>query len=59
MNLFEEYHYRSLQQQTRRHFLKQCASGLGGIALGAMMGCQPLASQKKEAAKQAAENLAA
>lgn len=26
---------------TRRHFLKTCTTGVGGMALGAMMGCNP------------------
>ncbi len=39
MNLIEELTYRELQQQTRRHFLKQCANGLGAIALGSLLGC--------------------
>lgn len=28
-----------LEQQTRRHFLKECAGGLGSFALASLMGC--------------------
>ncbi|MEM1134731.1 MAG: DUF1501 domain-containing protein [Bacteroidota bacterium] len=36
--LLIELQHRSLQQVTRRHFLRNCSSGLGTMALGAMMG---------------------
>lgn len=47
MNLFEELQYRTLQEGTRRHFLKACASGLGGIALSSLMGCNPFPSPRE------------
>ncbi|MDF9796409.1 hypothetical protein OKW21_001672 [Catalinimonas alkaloidigena] len=44
MDLFQELQYKRLQYQTRRHFLRQCTSGLGAIAFGAMTGCNPFSS---------------
>jgi len=44
MDLFQELQYKRLQYQTRRHFLRQCTSGLGAIAFGAMSGCSPFSS---------------
>lgn len=36
-----------LQAKTRRHFIKQCASGIGGIALSSIfMGCDPITSKR-------------
>ena len=35
MNIFQEYEFEKLNQQTRRQFLKNCASGLGAAWLGA------------------------
>lgn len=46
MNIFEELRYRKLQTQTRRHFLKKCSLGLGGLAFAAMTGCSPFSSSK-------------
>jgi hypothetical protein len=46
MDIFQEYQYRKLQHETRRHFLKKCTSGLGAIALGSLMGCDPFSSAK-------------
>ena len=40
MNLKEEARHRQLQYKTRRHFLKTCTTGLGGIALASLLGCQ-------------------
>lgn len=40
ISLADEQRYRDLQHKTRRHFLKQCTTGLGALALGGMMGCQ-------------------
>ncbi len=38
---------RDLEATTRRHFIKQCASGMGGLALGSIfMGCDPISSKK-------------
>ena len=34
MNIFEEAEYEAIKQQTRRQFLKNCASGLGAMWLG-------------------------
>ena len=39
MNILQEALYRKHQLNTRRHFLKQCATGLGGMALGSLLGC--------------------
>jgi len=47
MDLYQELQFRKLQSETRRHFLKQCASGLGAIALGSLMGCNPFSSPNK------------
>src|SRR5690554_4000250 len=52
MNIYQELQYRKVQHETRRHFLKQCASGLGAVALGSMMGCNPFSSS--DAGKKAA-----
>ena len=38
MNLSDELKYKSRRLATRRHFLRHCTMGLGGIALGSM-GC--------------------
>ena len=35
----QEAHYRRAELNSRRHFLRQCTLGLGGIALGGLMGC--------------------
>ena len=39
MSLLKESVERAIQFQTRRHFLKQCTTGLGAMAMGSMMGC--------------------
>lgn len=39
MNIAEEAIYRKAEYNSRRHFLKNCTSGLGAIALGFMLGC--------------------
>lgn len=44
MDILQELQYRKLQQETRRHFLKKCTSGLGAVALGSLMGCDPFSS---------------
>ncbi|MEK6481002.1 DUF1501 domain-containing protein [Catalinimonas sp. 4WD22] len=44
MDLFQELQYKRLRYQTRRHFLRQCTSGLGAIAFGSLMGCNPFSS---------------
>ena len=38
MNIFEEAYLLKARYNTRRHFLKECSSGLGALALGSMMG---------------------
>ncbi|WP_200974498.1 DUF1501 domain-containing protein [Echinicola sp. 20G] len=38
MNIFEEEQYRQAELNTRRQFLRKCISGMGGIALGSLMG---------------------
>jgi hypothetical protein len=48
MNLFQELQYKTLQYQTRRHFLRQCTSGLGAIAFGSLMGCNPFSSSSPD-----------
>lgn len=58
MNLLQELQYRTLQQETRRHFLKQCAQGLGSIALGSLIGCGT-STTKEEKAAAVMESLAA
>jgi Protein of unknown function (DUF1501) len=39
MSLLQESVERAIQFQTRRHFLKQCTTGLGAMAMSSMMGC--------------------
>lgn len=48
MNIVEEAIYRRAAYNSRRHFLKQCTSGLGALALGSLMGCDHLLSSGKE-----------
>ena len=46
--LIKEKLAREAQAKTRRHFIKECATGLGGIALSSiLMGCDPLGSNTK------------
>jgi len=40
MNIFTQAQYEVARYNTRRHFLKKCMSGLGGVALGSLIGCQ-------------------
>ncbi|MCF7567480.1 DUF1501 domain-containing protein [Sabulilitoribacter arenilitoris] len=42
MDLYNEAQKRKLEFTTRRHFLKQCTTGLGGIALSSLIGPQQL-----------------
>lgn len=37
--LIQEAYFKKLQAETRRNFIKQSFLGLGGLALGSMMGC--------------------
>ncbi|QMU30384.1 DUF1501 domain-containing protein [Adhaeribacter radiodurans] len=39
MNLFEEALFRQSEYFTRRHFLRQCTTGLGAMALSSLLGC--------------------
>ena len=39
MKILAEAKHKSLEYQTRRHFLKTCTTGLGGMALASMLGC--------------------
>jgi hypothetical protein len=48
MDIFQELEYKKLQHETRRHFLKKCTSGLGAIALGSLIGCDPFSSAKAD-----------
>lgn len=38
MDIFNEAHYRESEYNTRRHFLKNCISGMGALTLGSMLG---------------------
>ncbi|MEZ4824950.1 MAG: DUF1501 domain-containing protein [Bacteroidia bacterium] len=38
MDIHQEFEYRNLQWQTRRHFLKTCTLGMGAMALGSLLG---------------------
>lgn len=40
MNIHEEALHASLGNYTRRHFLHTCTTGLGGMALASLLGCQ-------------------
>lgn len=40
--IWREAQHRSLGFQTRRHFLKTCSTGLGGMALGSLLGMNSL-----------------
>jgi len=48
IDLTNEYQYREMQSRTRRHFIKQCTTGLGSIALGGLLGCDRNATVKPE-----------
>ena len=39
MDLLQRARFEELQLTTRRHFLRQCASGMGGMALASLYGC--------------------
>ncbi|MDY7394216.1 DUF1501 domain-containing protein [Aureibaculum sp. 2210JD6-5] len=44
--LIKEKLERDIQAKTRRHFIKQCATGIGGLALSSIfMGCDPFVSK--------------
>jgi len=40
MNVYEEARYEVARYHTRRHFLKQCMSGLGALTVGSFLGCR-------------------
>ncbi|MEM8892258.1 MAG: DUF1501 domain-containing protein [Bacteroidota bacterium] len=40
MKIHKEARFKEVEFNTRRHFLKTCTTGLGGIALASLMGCQ-------------------
>jgi len=45
--LLREKLEREIQATTRRHFIKSCAQGMGGLALSSIfMGCDPLSKPK-------------
>ena len=41
MNYEEQLQYDISRYNTRRQFLRKCVTGLGGIALGSLVGCGP------------------
>ena len=45
-----EFHRRALEFETRRHFLRQCTTGLGALWLGAQTGVLSAAEVSREAA---------
>ena len=48
--LIKEKLERDVQAKTRRHFIKQCATGIGGLALSSIfMGCDPFAKKTNTA----------
>lgn len=51
MNLLKEAQTQFLEYETRRHFLKQCTTGLGAMAMGSLMGgCDWLGKDTKNLA---------
>ncbi|AZQ60419.1 DUF1501 domain-containing protein [Maribacter sp. MJ134] len=47
--LLHEKLAREAQAKTRRHFIKSCAQGMGGLALSSIfMGCDPMTKPKKK-----------
>lgn len=49
--LFQEARHRTLEYTTRRHFLKECRTGIGMMALGSFLqGCNLFGSKKNSAA---------
>jgi hypothetical protein len=48
MNHNQQANYDAIQFETRRHFLKQCGSGLGAIALGSLLDSCVLGSSPKQ-----------
>lgn len=50
----QEAQLNKLEYNTRRHFLKTCTTGLGGIALAGLFGCSQSQQQVVQAKKEAA-----
>lgn len=47
--LIKEKLQRDIQVKTRRHFIKDCVAGMGGLALGSLfMGCNSFLSDNKK-----------
>lgn len=48
MKILHEANHEALEFITRRHFLKQCRTGIGAMALGSLLsGCNPFSSNDK------------
>ncbi len=48
MRILKEAQHRHLSHVTRRHFLRTCTTGLGGMALASLVGCgTPTAEEKR------------
>ena len=54
MSIQREATHKKLEYITRRHFLRQCTSGLGAVALGSLIGC---AGSNEELIQEAASNM--
>jgi hypothetical protein len=52
MKIQKEAQQRQAQYQTRRHFLKTCTTGLGGLALGSLLACQNQTIKKEDPVQQ-------
>ena len=50
MEIQDEARFRFHAYQTRRHFLRNCTTGLGAMALGSILGCSPTHFTEKKAA---------
>ncbi|MEY3435767.1 MAG: hypothetical protein RL335_223, partial [Bacteroidota bacterium] len=47
-NLTQEWQYRQLELTTRRHFLRECRTGLGMMAFGSLLsGCDLFSSKSQ------------
>ena len=51
MKLLQELQEAHLKQVTRRHFLRDCTTGMGAIALGSLIGCNSFTHKEAAAAK--------
>lgn len=56
MDIYDELSFRAIQAETRRHFLKKCTTGLGAVALGSIMGCNPFETTKSGSTVSAGSN---